>query len=92
MLSIPPPHDLNLFVPRGLFLCLKYSRICVCVCVCVFFPFNLDVRLVGRTSRGDTGFLIHLHSGVIALIFLARGIQPFLSFVDREVEFCILAI
>ena len=26
---------------------------------------------------------------VLALIFLARRIQPFLSLVDREVEFCV---
>ena len=57
-------------------------------CVCVFFPFILDIKFVGRTSRGHTGFLIHLLSAVRALIFLARRIQPsFLSLVDREVEF-----
>ena len=27
----------------------------MCVCVCIFFPFILDVRLVGRTNRGHTG-------------------------------------
>ena len=63
------------------------------VCVCVFFPFILDIKFVGRTSRGHTGgghtgFLIHLLSAVRALIFLARRIQPFLSLVDCEVEFC----
>ena len=26
----------------------------VCVCVCVFFPFILDIKFVGRTSRGHT--------------------------------------
>ena len=53
----------------------------------------------GRTSRGvtqekaHTGFLIHLPSAVLALIFLARRIQPlFLSLVDREVEFYVLLI
>ena len=30
------------------------SIICVCVC-CVFFPFILDIKFVGRTSRGHTG-------------------------------------
>ena len=59
------------------------------VCVCVFFPSTLDIKFVGRTSRGHTGFLIHLLSAVRALIFLARRIQPFLSLVDREVEFCV---
>ena len=29
------------------------------VCVCVFFPFILDIKFVGRTSRGHTGFFIH---------------------------------
>ena len=60
----------------------------MCVFVCVVIPFILDVRLVdvpaGVTQKeGHTGFL-HLLS---ALRFLARKIQPFLSLVDREVEF-----
>ena len=60
------------------------------VCVCVFFAFILDITFVGRTSRGHTGFLIHLPSAVRALIFLARRVQPsFLSLVNREVEFCV---
>ena len=67
----------------------------VCV-LCVFFPFIVDIKFVGRTSRGHTGGrshrLIHLRSAVRALIFLARRIQPFLSLVDCEVEFCVLAI
>ena len=45
----------------------------------------------GVTQEGDTGFSIHL-SAVLALIFLARRIQPFLSLVDRGVEFCVLTI
>ena len=69
---------------------------CVCVCVCVVIPFILDVRFVdvpaGVTQEeGQTGFL-HLPSAVVALIFLARRIQPFLSLVDREVEFCVLTM
>ena len=47
----------------------------------------------GLTQEEDhTGFLIHLLSAVHALIFLARRIQPFLSLVDREDEFCVLTI
>ena len=77
---------------------------CVCVCECVcYFPFVLDVWLVdipagvtqekGHTvEKGHTGFLIHLLSAVRALISLARRIQPFLSLVDRRVEFCVLTI
>ena len=37
-------------------------------------------------EEGHTGFL-HLPSAVLDLIFIARRIQPFLSLVDREVEF-----
>ena len=70
---------------------------CVCVCVCVFFPFILDISLLdvpaGVTQEeGRTGFLIHLLSAVRALTFLARRIQPFLSLVDREVDFRVLTI
>ena len=53
---------------------------------------SADIKFVGRTSRGHTGFFIHLPSAVRALIFLARRTQPFLSLVDREVEFCVLTI
>ena len=65
------------------------------MCVCDVIPFILDVRLVDvpagvSQEEGHTGFLIHLLSAVLALIFLARRIQPFFSLVDREVEFCVL--
>ena len=65
----------------------------MCV-VCVIIPFVLDVRVVdvpaGVTQgEGHTGFL-HFPSAVLALIFLARRIQPSLSLVDREVEFCVI--
>ena len=33
--------------------------VCVCVCVCFFFPFILDIKFVGRTSRGHTGGRSH---------------------------------
>ena len=60
----------------------------------LFIPFILGVRFVdvpaGVTQEeGDTGFL-HLPSAVLALIFLERRTKPFLSLVDREVEFCVL--
>ena len=66
----------------------------MCVCVCVIIPFILDGRFVDVPAgviqeEGHTGFL-HLPSGVLAFIFLARRIQPFFSLVDREVEFCML--
>ena len=64
--------------------------------MCVFssHPFwtsgSLDVPAGVTQEEGHTGFLIHLLSAVRALIFVARRIQPFLSLVDREVEFCVL--
>ena len=66
----------------------------VCL-LCVFFSLFLDVRLVdvpaGVTQEeGHKGFLIHLPSAVLAIIFLARRIRLFISLVDREVEFIVL--
>ena len=66
------------------------------VCVCVFssHPFwtssSLDIPAGVTQEEGHTGVLIHLPSAVRALIFVARRIQPFLSLVDRDVEFCVL--
>ena len=51
---------------------------------------SLDVPAGVTQEEGHTGFLIHLPSAVRALFFLARRIQPFPFFVDREVEFCVL--
>ena len=59
------------------------TKTCVCVCVCVF-PFrlfwtssSLDVPAGVTHENGHRGFLIHLPSAV----------QPFLSLVDREIDF-----
>ena len=52
----------------------------------------MDVPARVTQEEGNTGFSIHLLSAVLALILLARRIQPFLSLVDREVEFCVLTI
>ena len=72
-----------------------YSAICDdFTCVFSSHPFwtssSLDVPAGVTQEEGHTGFLIHLPSAVRALIFVARRIQPFLSLVDREVEFCVL--
>ena len=72
-----------------------FSGICACVCVFSSFSFtssSLDVPAGVTHEEGHTRFLIHLLSAVRAFIFLARRIQPFLSLVDREVEFCALTI
>ena len=74
------------------------SGLVILVYVCVFSSHSvltsssLDVPAGVTQEEGHTGFLIHLLSAVRALIFLARRIQPFLSLVDREVEFCVLTI
>ena len=68
------------------------------VCVCVFpshsfwTSSSLDVPAGVTQEEGHTGFLIPLLSAVRALISLARRIQPFLSLIDCEVEFCVLTI
>ena len=63
----------------------------------LFFPIYSgrqawDVPAGVTQEEGRTGFLTHLPSAVRALIFLAIRIQPFLSLVDREVEFCVLTV
>ena len=73
-----------------------HTCVCVCVCVCAFLPFILEVKFVGCTSRGHTGGRSHRIShppsfcGACLYFSRARRIQPFLSLVDREVEFSIL--
>ena len=46
----------------------------------------MDVPDGATQEEGRTEFFVHLPSAVLALIFLTRRIQPFLSLVDREVE------
>ena len=77
---------------------LHVEILCLLQCVCVFSSHSfwtsssLDVPAGATQEEGHPGFLIHLLSAVRALIFLARRIQPFLSLVDCEVEFCVLTI
>ena len=49
----------------------------------------VDVPAGVTQEEGHTGFL-HLPSAMLTLFFLAIRIQPFLSLVDREAEFCVL--
>ena len=64
-------------------------------CVC-FLPIHSGLQWTyqpgSHRKKVTQDFSIHLLSAVLALIFLARRIQPFLSLVDREVEFCVLMI
>ena len=86
---------------RYLVVCFRHkavNHVLLLMCVCVFSSHSfwtsssLDVPAGVTQEEGHTGFLIHLLSAVRALIFLARRIQPFLSLVDCEVEFCVLTI
>ena len=58
----------------------------MCVIHCVVIPFILDAG--GTQEEGLTDF-VHLSFAVLALVILARRIQPFLSLVDHEIEFCV---
>ena len=49
----------------------------------------MDVPAGVTQEEDHSGFLL-LTSAVLALVFLARRIQLFLSLVDREVECCLL--
>ena len=64
-------------------------RVCVFSSHLLWTSSSLDVPAGVTQDEGHTGFLIHLPSAVRALIFLAGRIQPFLSLVDREDEFCV---
>ena len=84
----------GLRVPDYLVRCSTRPMVCVFVFSSHSFwtSSSLDVPAGVTQEEGHTGFFIHLLSAVRALIFLARKIQPFLSLVDREVEFCVLTI
>ena len=65
----------------------SYIRRIACLSHLFWTSSSLDVPARVTQEEGHTGFLIHLPSAMHAFIFLARRIQPFLSLVDREVEF-----
>ena len=48
----------------------------------------VDAPVEVTQEKGHTGFL-RFPSAAIALSLMARNIQPSLSLVDREVEFCV---
>ena len=66
----------------------------MCMCVRAVILSILDVRIVdvpaGVTQEEGYTVFLHFPSAVHALIFIARRIQPSLSLLDREVEFCVL--
>ena len=73
------------------------SAFSVCVCVCFFFTFILDIKFVGRTSRGHTGGRSHriLHPPSFCgacLKFSREKDSAIPSLVDWEVEYCVRTI
>ena len=65
-------------------------------CVLCCHPIYSRRHICGRISRGHTGGRSYRTYPpffcVLLLIFIARRIQPYLSLVDREVEFCVRTI
>ena len=84
------PSDLFLLFLILLFFIYLFNCYIYYLYIHLFIRYSLDVPAGVTQEEGHTGFLIHLPSAVRALIFIARRIQPFLSLVDREVEFCVL--
>ena len=70
----------------------RFLTVCVFSSPSFWTSSSLDVPAGVTQEEGHTESLIHLLSAVRAFIFLARRIQPFLSIVDREVEFSVLTI
>ena len=50
---------LALYMPNSLHRAPFIYLFLACVCVCVFFPFVLDIKFVGRTSRDHKGGRSH---------------------------------
>ena len=80
---------------------LLHAHLCsfiLLLCVCVFFQIVLDIKFVGRSSRGHTGGRSHGIShppsfcGACLNFSREKDSAIFLSLVDREVEFCVLTI
>ena len=94
LLSLSLIYYCNVIYMYFIYNCFQKYTLCVCVFSShlLWTSSSLDVPAGVTQEEGHTGFLIHLLSAVRALTFLARRIQPFLSLVDREVEFCILTI
>ena len=56
----------------------------------LFWTSDLWTHKPGSHGRKAThSAFIHLPSAVLALVYIARRIQPSLYLVDREVEFCV---
>ena len=54
----------------------SYGECVVCVCACVLFPFILDMKFVGRTSRGHTRGKSRDFSSTFLLRYVVRFSLP----------------
>ena len=82
-------HILKFELPR-----LRSRPSSIIASLVLSYDLLLNARLVdapaGVTQKeGHTEFLIRLPSAVLAFIFIARRIQPYLFLIDREVRFCV---
>ena len=62
------------------------------VVVVVFFTLTDRASTIPNNTRGCQSGTWSAGQKLLASIFLERRIQPFLSLVDHEVEFCVLTI
>ena len=91
-------HTIRLAITNNLYFYTLTSAHSYCYCVRVFFPIVLDIKFVGRSSRGHTGGRSHGISpppsfcGACLNFSREKDSAIFLSLVDREVEFCVLTI
>ena len=53
-----PRTNRRTWIPYKLISCINI-KLLMMLCVCVFFPSILDIKFVGRTSRGHTGGRSH---------------------------------
>ena len=75
---------------------IMYRGYCPCqtvLCVVCFLPIYSGRQVRRMYQPGSLRRKVtQVFSSTFAFILLARRIQPFLSLVDREVEFCVLTI
>ena len=71
---------------------LHHALRSVCVCVCVFFPFILDIKFVGRTSRGHTGGRSHRISHPPSFCGAREGFRYSFPSSTVKSNFCVVVV
>ena len=91
------PVILVILCHSRMYVCM-YVCMCVCMYVCVLSDsvrtasFRMFTRIIYPLPVNYQVFFLITDSIYYLPCFLARRIQPFLSLVDCEVEFCVLTI